>query len=162
MKKRNSTHKSKKETQRKRLEREAQRLHGLQADASFLDARINRVYRQMSNLDPNAFVVVVEDGHDRNTTVHGMSHSVNRGIETNGLSFWMKKPIGPTEQEYLLIRRNGDEREGLIVRLNPGQQAEVWIPYGSFPARFTIFFCLKRKEALAFADKARKPLAKNR
>ena len=161
MKKRNNTRETKIETRRNRLEREAQRLQGLQADASKLDERISSVYRRMSNLDPDAFVVVVEKGHDGKATVHGMSHSVSRGIETDGLSFQMEKPIGPTEREYLLIRRDDGRRQGLIVRLDPGQRAEVWIPYGSFPAAFTIFFCLKKEQALAFADKARKPLAKN-
>ncbi len=161
MEKRNSRQETKKKAQRKRLEREAQRLHCLQADATNLDAKISSVYRRMSSLDPHAFVVVVEEGHDGKATVHAMSHRVSRGIETNDLSFTMVRPLGPTEQEYLLIRREHDKHKGLIVRLDPGQQAEVWIPYGSIAAVFTIFFTLKSKEAQAFATQARKRMAKN-
>jgi hypothetical protein len=152
---------------RKALERRAQRIQGRICDSCKDPERLSAVYREMSNLDPAAFVVVVEHHHDGNkATVHGLSHNVSRGIETNWLHFDLERSFREGEKDYLLFRV---EEEGcakcsprIMIMLESGQASTVFLGRGSFPARVDVFFSLDRKEARAFAKAHSKPRPKKK
>jgi hypothetical protein len=151
-----------KQDARRRLEKEAQRLRELQVNAEKSADRMSAIYREMSNLYPHAFVVVVRDGQNPKLDIHGLSHDVSRGIEFEGMSFKMYKPVMTKEREYLLINCPGDGGLGLMTRLDPGKKIEVWTPFGNAAFYFTVYFTLQKKNALAFARKMRKQWAKGK
>jgi hypothetical protein len=138
---------------RAQLKRKATSLYRQISLAAEAKAGIAAVYREMSNLKPDAFVVVCRDD---DVAVHGLSHGVSRGIETDGFEFYLcaaLDKIGGTA--YLIFGAETKDEDGMRVSLLPGEKAEVDLPCGDIATSFTIFFETNRKRALAFAREER-------
>jgi hypothetical protein len=111
---------------------------------------MNAVCREMSNLKPDAFVVIhLETG----VTIHGLNFEVKEGIEAHGLRCILRAP--QKEGGSMRLVFEPDSLEGLPCKLLPGKKLEGGFGYRGTDREFTIFFALDKKKALAFARKQR-------
>lgn len=146
-----------KEERRKRLRAEAQRLEDQRARASSVPDKISLAYRRLSQLDPHAFVAIIERTCDGDKFgIHALSHRVSRGIEVGELAFRLERSLRDGVPDYVLVNRNnGRSRPELCICLNPLQRVSIVIPYGCANGQLVVFFAIKRKDAVEFVREAK-------
>ncbi len=137
------------EKRRARLRGQIARLEKLLARTAGHENNLEALYRRLSDLEPEGFVVVCGLGE---VNVYGVSSAVGRGIVDNDFRFRLVTPI--TEPQYLSFGARSGER-GMHVELNPGESARLSIGRGNVLFGCEVFFEAERRKAHAIARRER-------